>query len=119
MQQEFFIVGITLSAAAIAAFAQYLFKRSVPAFDFKGSHFLPMLKNKGLWAGGLAYLLSLVIYLRALKSGQLSFVYPTFASTFIFVTLISRYLLKEKFNSKRIIGIALIVIGVTVVALTY
>ena len=119
MYQEESIIVITLIAAAFAAFAQYLFKRYVPAFDLKKHHIKQLFKNKGLWAGGVVYLVSLVIYLKALKTGELSFVYPTFASTFIFVSIISRYLLGEKFNRKRVFGILLIIIGITIVALTY
>ncbi len=116
---EAYLIATTLSAAAIAAFAQYLFKKSVPRFRLDKYGILGLLANKGVWAGSLAYLASLAIYLKALGSGELSFVYPTFASTFVFVALISRFALKEKLGAKRIAGIALVLIGIAVVAFTY
>jgi uncharacterized membrane protein len=119
MLSEFAIIGITLLAAVIAAVAQYLFKRSVPKFGFSKKGIRILILNKGIWAGGVIYLISLVVYLKALGSGQLSFVYPTFASTFVFITLISHFVLKEDMNMKRVAGIALIVIGIAVVALSY
>ncbi len=119
MTSELLIIGITLLAAIVAALAQYLFKRSVPTFDFNRVHMRNLLLNKGLWAGGMAYLISLVIYLKALGSGQLSFVYPTFASTFIFIALISHFVLREKLSMGRIAGIGLVVLGIVIVALTY
>jgi len=119
MLSELSIIAMTLLAAVIAAVAQYVFKRSVPRFDFKKGGIRSLVKSKGIWAGGIIYLVSLVVYLKALGSGQLSFVYPTFASAFVFVTLISHFLLREKLNLKRVSGIALVVIGIIIVALTY
>lgn len=119
MLSELEVIGITLLAAVIAASAQYVFKRSVPSFDFKKEGVRSLVLNRGIWAGGLIYLVGLVVYLKALGSGQLSFVYPTFASTFIFITLISHFLLKEELSAKRIAGIAIVIIGIVIVALTY
>jgi uncharacterized membrane protein len=119
MLNELSIIGITLIAAIVAAGAQYLFKRSVPKFDLGKRGIKALLFNRGIWAGVVIYLISLVIYLKALGSGQLSFVYPTFASTFVFVTLISHFALKEEMSMKRIAGIAMIVMGIAIVALTY
>ena len=63
--------------------------------------------------------LSFAIYLYALHSApEISFVYPIFASTFVFVLLISIFSLKEKAGIYRIAGIALIVLGIAVVSLT-
>ncbi len=94
MATEIYLIITTLFAAAIAALAQYLFKRSVPRFRLGLEGVRALLTEKGIWAGGLAYLASLAIYLKALGSGELSFVYPTFASTFVFVALISHFALR-------------------------
>lgn len=119
MLSEIGIIATTLLAAAIAASAQYVFKKSVPKFDFGKRGIRSLVLNKGIWTGGLIYLVGLVVYLKALGSGQLSFVYPTFASTFVFITLISHFLLKEELKAKRIAGIALVIVGIIIVALTY
>lgn len=119
MLGEIQIIGITLVAAVIAAVAQYTFKRSVPKFSLSLSGIMELLKQKGIWLGLALYFGSLVVYLKALDSGQLSFVYPTFASSFIFIALISHVKLKEKLSAKRISGICLIVIGIVLVAMTY
>lgn len=116
---ESYLIVTTLAAAAIAAFAQYIFKKSVPRFKFNKDGIMGLITNKGIWIGGITYLASLAIYLKALGSGELSFVYPTFASTFVFVALLSHFVLKEKLGPKRIAGIAMVLVGIAIVAFTY
>lgn len=119
MLNELLVIGVTLVAAILAATAQYTLKKSVPKFTFGLKGIKSLATNKGIWLGGIIYIAGLVIYLKALDSGQLSFVYPTFASTFVFVVLISHFLLKERIDAKRWVGLALIFLGIAIVALTY
>ncbi len=121
MLGEFQIIALTLVAAAIAAFSQYVMKNAVHkfSFSFSGTGIFSLLKNKRLLVGVGIYLVSLVFYLVALSSGQLSFVYPTFASTFVFVFLFARFRLHESITYRRYVGLALIILGIVLVALTY
>ncbi len=116
---ELDIILLTLIAAAIAAISQYIMKRSVHKFTLSIDGGISLLKNKGLLVGIGVYLSSLVFYLTALSSGELSFVYPTFASTFVFVFLIARFKLGEGIGLKRGLGLMLIVLGIIIVAMTY
>ena len=59
-----------------------------------------------------------VLYIAALSGGQLSIVYPVFASSFIFVTLISAAILKEKITAIRAVGVLLVFIGIGIVAIS-
>lgn len=113
-----FTIGTTLIAAAIAAYSQYLFKRSLPEFKLKITEMLHLVKNRGVMSAAFLYFGSLAIYLFALRSGNLSFVYPTFASIFIFVFLISKVYLHERIGAAKAIGLMLVFIGVILVALT-
>lgn len=119
MSGELLIIAIVLASAFLAAAAQYLFKKHITRFspDMKGV--LSLARNRGMLAGAAIYAISLAIYLDALRLGELSFVYPAFASVFVFVLLISRFKLREKIGLGRIIGVALVVAGIAVVALTY
>jgi len=108
------VIPITLLSAAIAAFAQYQYKKGAAKSVIK------MFKDKNTLAGGVLYALSLAIYLYALHATPvLSFVYPIFASTFIFVLLISMFVLKEKPSVRRIAGILLIIAGITLISFTF
>ncbi|MDE1768378.1 MAG: EamA family transporter [Candidatus Micrarchaeota archaeon] len=110
------VILLTLVAAAIVAYAQYTFKRSIHKFRFDAHGVLSLLSNRTVMLGMLVYLVGLVFYLLALGSGQLSFVYPAFSSTFIFVMLISHYKLGEKVGYGRLAGILLIIAGIAMVS---
>jgi multidrug transporter EmrE-like cation transporter len=113
------VIFITLVAALIASFSQILFKRNMGS---KGYSVLGvvrlMLTNKKILAGLAGYILSLVIYLFALDHAPLSVVYPLFASTFIFIALLSNAMLKERLSKTRLAGIGVIFVGIVVIALT-
>lgn len=120
MLGELEIIAITLSAAAISAAAQYVFKRNVGEFEFSSKHVLGILANRQMLLGLGMYAVSFVLYIYALHAApELSFVYSIFASTFVFVLLISKYALNERINAFRAAGMLLIVLGITLVALTY
>ena len=68
--------------------------------------------------GVFGYFAGLAVYLFALSNAPLSVVYPIFASTFIFVALISFTLLKEKVSALRVAGVLVIFLGIFLVSLT-
>lgn len=111
-----YVVILTVIAAATVALAQYLFKKSVPKFRFNMPEIFSLLANRNIIIGLLIYLVGLVFYLLALGSGELSFVYPAFASTFIFVIAISHFALKEKVGYRRIAGVLFIIFGIILVS---
>ncbi len=110
------VVILTVIAAAIVAYAQYVFKKAIPKFRFNASEVFALARNRNVVLGILIYVVGLVFYLAALGSDQLSFVYPAFSSTFIFVILISHFKLKERISAMRFAGIALIIIGIVLVS---
>jgi drug/metabolite transporter (DMT)-like permease len=112
------VIFITLVAALMASFAQIMYKRGLTVKLRSVADFVALLRNKLVVAGLIVYILSLVIYLYGLSAAPLSVVYPTFASTFIFVTVISAVLLKEHINWKRALGILLIFLGVLIIAVS-
>jgi len=114
----YIVIFLTLIAAFLASIAQLLFKKGLPKKISKISHFVELLKTKNIIQGLLIYLASLSIYLYALKQAPLSIVYPTFASSFIFVALVSYFQLKEKIGLKRGAGIIIIFIGIIIVGFT-
>ncbi len=113
------IVLVTLAAAAIAAVAQYVFKKNVKKFGFNRKELIDIFTNRAMLAGLALYFLSLLLYLYALHAAPIiSFVYPVFASTFIFVLLISKFVLGERIIIPRVIGMAMIIIGIIVISFT-
>ncbi len=115
----YLVIFITLIAALIASFSQTLYKRAMTR-QLRGIRdILGMFFKKPILIGLGGYLVSLVVYLFALASAPLSVVYPTFASTFIFITLLSVFVLKEKIGPKRVAGMAIVFLGILVIALSF
>ncbi|HVC58293.1 MAG TPA: EamA family transporter [Candidatus Acidoferrales bacterium] len=112
------VIFITLIAALLVSFSQILFKKGLKDRLHTRWDMLRLAKNKMIVAGVLIYLVAFVIYLYALSAADLSFVYPTFAASFIFIAILSSVFLKEKLGMLRILGVVLIFLGIAIVAVT-
>jgi len=73
-----------------------------------------MATNLPLLCGLALYGLSTVLLVLALKDGELSLLYPVIALTYVWVTVLSLVILHDKPNPYKLAGIAVIVIGVSV-----
>jgi multidrug transporter EmrE-like cation transporter len=73
-----------------------------------------ILANSRLFVGYSLYGLNTVLMAYALKGRELSRLYPIIALTYVWVTILSVMLLSEHVNFFRILGITLIVGGVSV-----
>jgi uncharacterized membrane protein len=119
MASLIYIILLTVTAALFAAFTQYFYKKHLGGFGFDVKSLIATFTNKGILFGILLNFVSLGIYLVALRSGQLSFIYPVFASTFVFTILISKYMFKERVSAARAFGLVLIVAGIVLIAATF
>ena len=79
-----------------------------------GSNNLPnIITNWPLIFGFALYGLGATILIFALKNGQLSTLYPIYATSYIWVSLSSVYFFNEILNTSKIFGIITIIIGVS------
>ncbi|MDE1846177.1 MAG: hypothetical protein KGH53_02765 [Candidatus Micrarchaeota archaeon] len=115
----FYIVLLTLISALMIAFAQYNFKREMPKFHITKEGMISIISNGKIQIGLVLYVVALGIYLVALSLGELSLVYPIFASVFLFVMLISHRMLKELVSPVRALGVVLIIAGIVLTAMTF
>jgi multidrug transporter EmrE-like cation transporter len=97
----------TVSGAA----AQILMKIGMTHFQLTP---LALLTNMPLLAGYVLYGINTLMLVLALREGELSTLYPIIALTYVWVTLLSYWLLSEKPNLFKNLGIATIVLGVTI-----
>ena len=70
--------------------------------------------NYHLMLGLFFYGISTIIFIPALKGGHLSLLYPLVSVSYIFVSFLSQWILKEKMNKYKWSGIVLIILGITV-----
>ncbi|MDE1868497.1 MAG: EamA family transporter [Candidatus Micrarchaeota archaeon] len=113
------IIFITLIAALIASLSQLMYKRGLSKRIHGARELLKVFKNRWIIGGIAGYLVALAVYLYALNQAALSIVYPTFASTFIFIALLSAIVLKERVSRLRALGIVVIFAGIVIVAMTF
>ena len=72
--------------------------------------------SKNIILGIIIYGLSAIVFVVALKYAPVSILYPITASTYIWSFLIARFHFREKITAKKILGLALIIIGIALLA---
>lgn len=102
---------IVAACTVLGAIAQILFKVGVRHLVLTPAG---LLTNLPLIAGCAFYGLFTVAMVLALREGELSMLYPIIALTYVWVTLLTYWLLKETPNLYKNLGIVTIVIGVAV-----
>jgi uncharacterized membrane protein len=103
---------IVLVGCVAGAYGGIMLKKGASRFrlSIKGT-----LKNKNLVIGVLVYGLGTITYIIALKGAELSIVYPLVSTTYIWIAVLSQKMLGEKMNLLKWTGIALILVGVSLI----
>ena len=109
METKLWAIGLVILGTIIGAFGALLFKQGSKKISFDIKSFI---KNKKLIIGFVLYGLATIIFIPALKGGELSVLYPLVATSYIWVSLLSIRFLKEKMNLWKWLGITFILIGV-------
>lgn len=105
---DLFAVSLVLIGTIIGAFGSLLLK--------KGSKRIRV-TNKNLVFGFMLHLVAAVIYLIALKRESLSVLYPIVSLAYVWICLLSIYFLHERMSTWKWLGIATIVIGVSLIGI--
>jgi drug/metabolite transporter (DMT)-like permease len=105
-------VLLVFGCTVLGAAAQIFMKFGANRLAHPG--LIGMATNLPLLSGLVLYGLSTVLLVLALKDGELSLLYPVIALTYVWVTLLSLVLLHDQPNPYKLAGIAIIVIGVSV-----
>ena len=103
-------IGLVILATLIGAFGPILLKK---ASAKKLSSIKSLATNYHLFGGVALYAVGTILFIPALKGGDLSVLYPFVALVYIWVSLLSVKFLNEKMNKFKWFGIALIIMGVS------
>jgi uncharacterized membrane protein len=114
MATQLWAIALVISATLIGAFGPILLKK---ASAKKLSKISSLATNYHLFGGVSLYAIGTLLFIPALKGGDLSVLYPLVSVNYIWVSLLSVKFLGEKMNKLKWIGIALIIIGVTFIGL--
>lgn len=110
MATQLWAIGLVTAATLIGAFGPILLKK---ASAKKLSKLSSLATNYHLFSGVALYAVGTMLFIPALKGGDLSVLYPFVSVSYIWVSLLSVKFLGEKMNKFKWLGIALIIIGVS------
>ncbi len=109
MTTQLWAVGLVLFGVAVGSAGPLLLKKASSEIhrDIKS-----IFKSKNLLYGLFVYGIATLLFIPALKGGDLSVLYPLVATSYIWVSLLSVKYLGEKMNNYKWTGIILIILGV-------
>ena len=114
MATELWAIGLVILATLVGAFGPILLKK---ASARKLSKISSLIKNYYLFGGVSLYAIGTMMFIPALKGGDLSILYPFVSVTYIWVSLLSVKFLGEKMNFLKWAGISLIIMGVSFIGI--
>src|SRR3989338_5407601 len=103
---------LVIVACFLGSLALVLIKIVIKKLSFRNLLVIPTKNKLRLFVAFMLYGFSVVLYIIALKFGKLSAIYPTAATSYIWITLFSHRFLREKINRFKIYGVSVIMIGV-------
>ncbi len=104
---SFFLV---LLATLVGAFGPILLKK---ASGKKLSQFKALITNYHLFGGVLLYALGTLLFIFALRGGELSVLYPFVSLNYVWVCILSMKFLGERMNWQKWGGVGMIILGVS------
>ena len=113
MEIEIWVVGLVILATIIASIGSLYLKKASKHFKFSFNGIF----NFEFMFGIFMYLLATLIFIAALRKGNLNVLYPITSLSYIWVSLLSIKFLKEKMNLFKFSGIFLIILGVIIITM--
>jgi drug/metabolite transporter (DMT)-like permease len=118
MGVEFRSIFLLFCVVALTVYGQLVIKARALAHAADGSAYLKaMLFDPGVLSGLAAAGLAAVAWILAIERLEVGFAYPFMALSFVFVPLGAKFMFTEPLPPLQILGMALIVIGISMSAL--
>lgn len=109
-----FSIFLVVLGTLIGAFGPILLKKASAKDLFS---IRSLMGNYHLFAGASLYVVGTILFILALRNGELSVLYPFVSLTYVWVSFLSIRFLGERMNWQKWAGIALIIIGVSFIGL--
>jgi multidrug transporter EmrE-like cation transporter len=115
MKTSVMAIALFIVAALFGAFGQYLYKTGA---DRASGSIASYLLNVPLLAGVVCYIVVMVLFVAAFKSGgAMSVLYPIYASTFIWGAIIARIAFQEPIRAVNVAGMFVLIVGMYLMGL--
>jgi len=115
--------GLILTGVLLNAVAQLLLKagmRQIGHFEFAPASLLPvgrsLATNLPIYGGLACYVVSVLVWILALSRVEVSVAYPMLSIGYIVNAALAWWLFGEAVGPQRLLGIAVIIVGVVIVA---
>lgn len=108
------VIALVVLCSVLGAVAQVLLKRGSDNFELNIKH---LITNYCLLLGVVLYGLAFVLYLFALRFGNVTQLYPIISLSYVWVMLLAWQWLDESINIFKIIGSLIIIVGVWLVVM--
>ncbi len=110
MKSKLVGIGLVIICTFLTTIAQLFFKLGSSTVSFS---ITSIIFNYFLIIGLASYGLSAILFILALRLGELSFLYPFWALSFVWISLVSMVVLNESVGISNWVGIAFIVTGIS------
>ena len=114
MATQLWAIGLVILATLLGAFGPILLKK---ASEKRLSRLSSLIRNYHLMGGVALYAIGTILFIPALKGGDLSVLYPFVSLAYVWVSLLSIKFLGEKMNMLKWIGVSLIIVGVSFIGI--
>ena len=111
MGAQLWAIALVLSGGLLGGLAPIYLKRASAIIQLNKLD--TIIKNKYLYYGAVIFAITTVMFIIALKGGELSILYPLVGLSYVWVCVYSKWMLKEKMNALKWLGIFLVVLGVS------
>ncbi len=112
MRTKWWSILLMVLCTFLTATGQLFWKISTKNLEFS---ILSLITNYALILGFVLYALAAVLFVIALKYGDLSVLYPIIATSFIWVSLISLFFFNEALGFLKIFGVISILGGISLI----
>lgn len=106
---------LVVIASFLGACGAFFLKRGADRSHFRLQH--PQV-NPRIFLGLGLYFLGSVIYIVALRHGELSMLYPVASLTYLWAMFLAAWQLNEPINTRKVLGLILLLVGVGVIHAT-
>ena len=111
METQLWAIGLVFIGGLFGAFGPIYLKKG--SSIIKPGKLDTIYKNKPLITGIMIYGVGTVIFIPALKGGELSVLYPLVGLAYVWVCVYSTFMLKERMTLLKWIGIFIVILGVS------
>jgi len=112
MKTKPWAMGMVLFCTLLTSTAQLFYKFGAETLEF---NFLSIITNINLLAGILLYAVGGTILILSFRGGEVSVLYPIFATSYIWVSFLSIYFLGESMNIFKWLGVFTIIVGIVLI----